>query len=162
MQRGLSTSNIRHLHISNVQVGPDFIHRLQPQFAGIQDELQLFNGCLVLLPVAPGHIFPSTELLQQTPAQILLLPSASSVSQREQLTEGHQQVVVWMQPSSKISSQCSACICMLFNIAVLLILVCSCTHSHHWGQVRNWYVCYLLCPHKMIQRGPVLNRVIHK
>lgn len=95
MKAGLSTSNIKHLHISYVQVGPDFIHRRQPQFAGIQDELQLFNGCLVLLPVAPGHIFPSRELLQQTPTQFLLLaPSASSVSQCEQLTERHQQVVV--------------------------------------------------------------------
>lgn len=94
MKAGCSSSNSQHLHISNVQVGPDFIHRRQPEFAAIQDELQLFNGRLVLLPVAPGHIFPSRELLQQTPAQFLLLaPSASSVSQRTQLTERHQQVV---------------------------------------------------------------------
>lgn len=76
-----SPFNIKHLHISDVQVGPDFIHWRQPQFAGIQDELQLFNGRLVLLPVAHGHIFPSRDFLQQTPAQLLqLVSSASSVS----------------------------------------------------------------------------------
>lgn len=95
MKTGFSTLNIKHLHISYVEVGPDFIHRRQPQFAGIQDELQLFDGCLLLLPVAPGHISPSRELFHQTPAHFLLLaPGASSVSQRQQLTERHQQVVV--------------------------------------------------------------------
>lgn len=72
MKAAFSAPNIKHLHISYVQVGPDFIHRREPQFAGIQDELQLFNGYSVLLPVAPGHIFPSRELLQQT----LTVPAA--------------------------------------------------------------------------------------
>lgn len=142
MEAGFSESNIKHLHISYVQVGPYFFHRCEPQFAGIQDELQLFNGCPVPLPVAPGHIFRSRELLQQTPTQILLpAPSGSSVSRWEQLTERHQQVVVWMQLSSRISSLCSLCALWLhvelFNIALLLILPCSCTLSHHGGQVRG-------------------------
>lgn len=150
MKAAFSASNIKHLHISDVQVGPDFIQRHEPQFAGIQDELQLFNGYPVLLPVAPGHIFPSRELLQQTPTQFLqLVPNASSVSQHEQPTERHQQVVVWMQPSSKISSVFSMCSLHveLFNIVLLLISVHSCTLSNHWGQ-GNQYVCYLLCTHK--------------
>lgn len=123
MEAAFSASNIKHLHISYVQVGPDFIHRREPQFAGIQDELQLFNGPSVLLPVAPGHIFPSRELLQQTPTQLLPpVPSASSVSQREQLTERHQQVVVWMQLSSKFSPLCSACALCMWSYLTLFVI----------------------------------------
>lgn len=113
----------QHLHISYVQVGPDFIHRCETHFAGIQDELQLFNGYSVLLPVAPGHIFPSRELLQQTLTQFLPpVPSASSVSQCEQLTERHQQVVVWMQLSSKFSSLCSACALCMWSYLTLFVI----------------------------------------
>lgn len=123
MKAAFSASNIKHLHISYVQVGPDFIHRREPQFAGIQDELQLFNGYSVLLPVAPGHIFPSRELLQQTPTQFLPpVPSASSVSQRERLTERHQQVVVWMQLSSKFSPLCSACALCMWSYLTLFVI----------------------------------------
>lgn len=78
----------------------------------------------------------------------------------------------WLRDTSRWLFECSSapklaasvqralpdcmCICMLFNIAVLLILFCSCTRSHHWGQVRNFGV-YLLWTHKMVKRGPVLN-----
>lgn len=159
MKAAFSASNIKHLHISDVQVGPGFIQRREPQFAGIQDELQLFNGYPVLLPVAPGHIFPGRELLQQTPTQFLQpVPNASSVSQHEQLTERHQQVVVWMQPSSKISSVFSMCSLHveLFNIVLLLILVHSCTLSNHWGQVRE-SICLPFIMYT--QREPVLNTI---
>lgn len=51
----LHASNMRHSHISYVQVGPDFIHWCELQCAAIQDELQFFNEHQVLSLVAPWH-----------------------------------------------------------------------------------------------------------
>lgn len=110
-------------------------------------------------------------------------PAESSSNQPQQsccclrpVPPQYHRVNSWLRDTSRWLFECSSapklaasvqwalpdCICMLFNIVVLLILVCSCTRSPHWGQARNWYVCYLLCTYKMVERGSVLNRITNE